>query len=169
MVKVQTKLNAETTKRLNKRGLKNLSWVIILFTVLFLLMGVCDIVEKDNFGWFYIVMGVLFFPLCLLFTKLFQKIINKSSKFLSEETTELYTFDEAYFILEQTREGIFHNTLQANYNYLFKVVEETDVWFLYISNQQAHVVPKSGVTEGTVQDLNNIFSKNLGARFTTKR
>lgn len=165
MVRVETKLNAETAKQLNKRGLKNLSWLIILFTALFLILGICEVASGDGFGYYYIVMAVLFFPLCLLFTKLFQSTINKSSKFMSESTDEVYTFDEEYFILEQTREGMFKNVLQANYTYLFKVVEDKEFWFLYISNHQAHVIPKSGIKDGTAEELNAIFVKKLGAKF----
>ena len=166
MIKVETKLNAETAKKLNKRGLKNLTWVIVLFVALFLFLGIAELIADDLWGWFYIVIAALFFPLVLLFTKIFQKAISKSANFLSEETSEVYTFDTEYFILEQTREGMFHTTLQANYSYLFKVIEDKDAWFLYISNQQAHVVPKTDIKEGTVEELNAIFTQKLGAKFT---
>ena len=165
MVKVETKLDANTTKRMNKRGLKNLMWVIIAFSALFVLLGIVDVSVGDMFGIYFIVMGVLFYPFVWMFTKLFQKMLNKSANFLSETTEEVYTFDEEFFQLEQTKTGMFKSTLQANYTYLFKVVEEADVWFMYISNTQAHVVPKKDIKEGSVEELNKIFATKLHDKF----
>lgn len=67
-------------------------------------------------------------------------------------------------------EIVFESTLptaagqiKANYNYFESVYETKDVIYLYISKQQAFILNKSDITEGSVSDLQGLLRKNIPA------
>lgn len=170
MIRFETKLNAETTKQLNKFSMKKILWVIILFSVLFVVGGVLGgfvFPEDDSdkiMGIALIVVGVIFTPLVWLFTRLIQRGLDKSASFISGNTDEVYAFDEEKVVIIQTGEQ-FSSNLTAKYAYFYKVKETLTHYFLYISKAQCHVVPKSSLTEGSIGELNEILLKNLGDKY----
>lgn len=168
MVEIRTKFDENVTKELNKIQMKKSWWIYALFTVIFVLLGVTFGLEAEGdwiLGGVFIVIGICFFPLCLLLTKIMQKNINKSMSVLSEETHEIYKFDELKITIEQTKGSSFHAVTETDYSYLFSVKETKDYWFLYISKLQSHVVPKNNIIEGSVEELNAILSEKLGSKF----
>ena len=47
------------------------------------------------------------------------------------------------------------------------MVKETDKnWFLYVSISQVHLLPKDKITEGSVEELNDIFKQKLENKFS---
>lgn len=168
MIEIRTKFDENVAKELNKQAMKKLWWVYAFFTIILIGAGLLILLggeEIDYSGIIYICVGVLFFPLCLLLTKFAQKKVNKSMSILSNENIEIYKFDSDKIIIEQTKGTDFHGLTEANYSYLHKVVETEKFWFLYISVQQSHVVPKNMILTGSIEELNNIFKEKLGTKF----
>lgn len=170
MIRFETKLNAETTKQLNKFSLKKYLWAIILFSVLIALGGVFGgfIFPEDDadrtMGIALIVVAVLITPLTWLLTRLIQRGMDKSASYIVLDTDEVYAFDDEKVTIIQTNEQ-FNSNLTAKYGYFYKVKETATHYYFYISKAQCHVVPKSSITEGSIEELNALLLSKLGAKF----
>lgn len=170
MIRFETKLNAETTKQLNKFSMKKYLWLIILVSVLFAVLGVLGAFvfpEDDSdrtMGIALIVIAVLITPLTWILTRFIQRGLDKSSSFITGDTDEVYTFDEEKVTIIQNG-AQFNSNLTAKYAYFYKVKETATHYYLYISKMQCHVVPKVSIIEGTVEELNGLLLYNLGAKF----
>lgn len=170
MVEFRTTLNSNKTQALNKNAFKKLWWMYLLLSLIFVVIGVIGILfREDNsdlaFGITLTVFGVIFTPLVLLITKLIQRNFDKSMSLISDNTEEVYTFDENEITISQKRGEDYEAFTRAKYNYLFKVTETPTHYFLYISKAQCHVVDKTSLTQGTLIELNAHFINNLGQKF----
>ena len=61
-----------------------------------------------------------------------------------------------------TEDGLTHNaingeTTSLSYNSIQKVTESPDYYFLYVAEADAHIVSKSGFTEGNEQDFRTLL------------
>lgn len=171
-VTFKTKLNAQTATELNKFSLKKIWWLILLISLAFAAFGIVGYVFAEDqadkwMGIFLMAMSVLFLPLVWLACILLQKFRNRSAAFITRETDEIYRFDEEKLCLEQTSGDEFKSTETVKYSFLYKVNETATHYFVYISKMLCHVVPKSGLKEGTVEDLNAILSAALGNKFVS--
>ena len=170
MIEFQGKFDDNVTKNLNNHTFKKLWWMFVLFSAIFIFLGVIGILfREDNedltYGIFMIVFGLLFTPLVFLITKFMQKKLNKSMHVLSSNTIETYQFYPDKLVIIQRKWDEYESITNANYSYLYKVEETRDCYFLRISKMQSHVVNKADITQGTIEELNEIFSANLGERF----
>ncbi len=163
----KTCFDASVTSSLNKRALGKIAWLFIVLGVFLCLLGAVSIKGGDvGYGVFLIVLGVIMYPVCIVATKLTQKNVNKTMSIMGSTTEEVYTFTESVFMLVQTKGEDFKGTTEAKYNYFYKIIEDRDNYFLYISKMQCHVLPKNSLVEGSFKDLDEIFFKNLGKNFT---
>ena len=177
MVEFQGKFDENVTKRVNRHTIKKLWWLFALFSVFFILIGVLGGIvfrEDDSdiiFGAVMIIFGVLFAPLVFVSTNATQKKLDKTMSVLSPDTTQTFQFypDKIVFTQEKKRWGEedseYYSTTTAKYTYFYKAEETKDAYFLRISRMQYHVVNKSDLKQGTIEELNSILSSNLGARF----
>ena len=141
-----------------------------MLSVVLIALGILGVTfpEDDGdlyFGIFMISFGVLFTPMTLLITILLQKSENKSSTVLSSETEEVLFFDADKITITQQKGDEFTSVTTAKYSYLYKVIENKQYYFLYISKMQSHVVDKTSLVQGTLDELNFYLMSNLGARF----
>lgn len=167
MIEFVGKLDSNATKSLNQYQFKK-GWVVFLiFSLLFIAVGVIFLLGSNIvFGVIMMAVGVLFTPLVLLISKTGQKKMDKSMPILSEETIEVYQFYPDKLIITQRKGNEYESTTTAKYSYLYKVEETQTHYFLKISQVQFHVVNKANLTQGTIEELNRIFYSNLGASFT---
>lgn len=173
MIRFETKLNEESTKQLSVHSFSRLVWVMLILSVVFIGLGLIGYFAGEDeydriYGITMIVFGVLVVPLVWVVTRLLQKYVNKSAKFITDETDEVYEFYE-----ETVRVKQVSTEMQADatytYNYLYKVEESATHYFLYISKMQCHIVPKNSLTEGNLDELNERLRLKLGQRFRAKR
>ncbi len=176
MVEFQGKFDENATKTMNMQFFKKFSWLIVLLSLLIIACGVVTIIMSENgedvgFGIFFIAMGALFSPLIFISTAVAQKSLNKSMSVLSADTTETYQFYPDRLIITQTKKRSgesgceYEATTNTRYSYLYRVEETPDVYLLRISKMQAHVVRKADLTQGTIEELNEILQNNLGTKF----
>lgn len=123
MVEFRSKLNSSKSRALNNNIFKKMWKLYVLITFLFIVIGVVGIiVREDNLdlavGISLIVLGVLSTPLCYLITLFLRKRDEKVTTFISEDTEEVYTFDEHYITLTQTRNDIFNPRSKQGIRYL---------------------------------------------------
>ncbi len=172
MVKFETKLNAESTKSINKNSFKRMLWILLVISLMLILFGLvgCFMAEDNadrSTGIGLIVFGVLFTPLVWGVTLLLQKNINKSARYITDETDETYIFDDETLYIKQVSKRM-QSESTYNYDYLYKVMESATHYFLYISKLQCHVVPKNTLVEGDLNVLNELLRLKLGNKFRCK-
>lgn len=172
-IKFETKLNADSARQLNKHSLARLRWFLIIFSLFFIAIGIIGYLGREDeldsaMSIVLIVFGVLFTPIVWCVTMLLQKYINKTAKYITDETDEIYIFDEETLYIKQVSEKMQSESTYS-YDYLYKVMESATHYFLYISKMQCHIVPKNSVTEGDINVLNDILRRKLGNKYSTKR
>lgn len=171
MIKFETKLNSQTANALTKQAMKKLWWIYLFFTLIFVVMGLLFLLGEESdliMGITFILIGVSFAPLCIVFTKRAQKKINKTMSVLSDYTIETYVFDYDSFSISQVKGDEYRAETVAKYSYFYKVVSTKTHYFLYLSAQQCHVLRKDSLIEGKLEDLDDIFARNLGTKFKIK-
>lgn len=172
MIKFETKLNSQAANALTKQAMKKLWWLYLFFSLIFVISGTLFLIGEEP-DWImavtFILIGVLFAPLCILFTKKMQKKVNKTMSILSDCTIETYVFDYDGFVISQVKGDEYRAETAAKYSYFYKVVSTKTHYFLYLSAQQCHVLSKETLIEGTLEDLDDIFARNLGSKFQIKK
>lgn len=169
MVEIKTKLDENATKEITNYQMKKIWWLYLGFSLVFILLGALILVEDPGMivtAVVFIVIGVLFTPLCILLTKGISKSNKKSSPLLKDEIVETYKFDDHKFSIEQTRGDTFRSFTESEYSYIYMVKETDKYWLLYLSTSQAHLLPKDKITEGSVGELNDIFKQKLENKFS---
>lgn len=94
-----------------------------------------------------------------------QNDSQKSHSILNAETVQDFEFYDDHYTSRMNSGDMYNALSTARYCYLFKVVETKTHYFLYVSDSQAEVVDKLGLVEGSLQELNDIFARNLGEKF----
>ena len=176
MVEFKTKFNFELEKIMKQENVRKakkfLAWfsgVIIALGVMFLMLAVSDYYEglKNDavgdlyYGIFLIVFGGLFYPLMVLLINKSQKKEMQSFSLVSEETEEVYKFDEEKIFIFTTKGEDYRSAVETNYKYINNIVKTKDYYVLYISKIQCHVLKKEDIVSGSVEELNKIFETHF--------
>lgn len=173
MVEFRSKLDSSKSRALNKDMFKKMLWLYALLTVLIIVFGVVAIVYREDSSDFaagigLILLGELITPLGYLLTLFLQKRNDKSATYISDNTEEIYKFDEQYITLTQTMGDVFTSTLKAKYSYIYKAREDNNYFYLYISKIQSHVIDKSSIVQGSLEEVTALLKTNLGDKFKNK-
>ena len=174
MVEFKGTLDSGKTQSVNNRQFKKLWWLIALFCVVFIALGIMGIIFREDesdfyLGIFLICMGALFPLLVFFLTRLTQKRLDKSMHILSDETFETYSFYPDKLVITTRKGDEYEGVVTAKYSYLYKVEETSDTYFLFISKAQTHVIKKSDLTQGSTDELNSYFAANLGSKFRSQK
>lgn len=172
MIEFRSKLDGGKMQALDKSLFKRLWWLFALISVLITALGVLIIVFKEGYGdisggIIYIGWGVLFMPLTYLATKLGNRF-DQSIVLISRDIEEVYTFDEQYITITQTKGTEYAATTKAEYSYLYKAYEDKNYYYLYLSKTQPHAIAKASITQGTLDEMQTLLKTNLGKKFKSK-
>ncbi len=171
MVEFKAKLNNNKNYVFAKFPLRILSGVIIIiFSLTFLILGFNSILNKTFdqdiiSGIILIVLAVLFAPLCFLVCNYFYK---KNYKNAIYEAIEIYTLDDEYLTITQAKGNLFQTIVKAKYTDLYGVIEDNNYFYLYISKMQYHIINKSSITHGSLEEARTILKNNLKDKFKRK-
>lgn len=170
LVEFRTVLNRDKTKALLTQSIVKLWWLFLLVSAVFAMLGVLGIIYPEDmsdvyFGIAMIVVGVLFTPLVIVISLIIQKRLDKSTTFISDDTFEVYLFDDEKITVTQTRGDEFSVTTKAKYSYFYKVEQTSTHYFLYISKMQCHIIDKASISKGTVEMFDSLLVSKLGNRF----
>lgn len=177
MVRFETKFNSESSRALNKRAIAKMSWVYVLFSALFVFLGAVGIIgaltdgeaEQSGkiadiaFGCVFVAFGLAFKPLTSWLTKVIQKKVDASMSIMSGDTTEIYTFDENGLVIETEKTGLYKSRVEATYKYVFRIEEDAECYYLFISKLQSHVIFKKYLAEGTLAEMQGYISANFNS------
>lgn len=174
MVEFRSKLDSSKTSALNKSSFKRMLIPILILSAVIIALGVLGIVygEDDgdfSSGVFLVVVGALFTPFVWIVSVILRKRMDNSSSFIDPNTEEVYAFDDDFVTITQNRGDEYTAYTKAKYNYFYRVREERDYYFLYISKAQCHVIDKSSLTQGSIDEMNSLLRAQLGPKFKQKR
>lgn len=111
-------------------------------------------------------MAVFLFVFAFLYRSVFNKMYAKLSQ--GKETVNKYTFaEDGYEILTTVSDGTT-STAQGNYAGFTEVREYADMWLLYQNKATIFGVSKSGMTEGTAEELSTFFVRVFGDRYKVR-
>ena len=141
-----------------------------MFSLLFSFVGIMAIIEGDViFGViFIIIFGVGFSPMVYLFTKFLTKKIAKSMPLLNSETVNYFKIENNLIYIEQSND-MYMSTTKADFSFINKVCEDKENFYLYVSSQQAHLLPKADIFTGTAEELSEIFKNTLDKKYKKYR
>ena len=153
--------------------------VFIFIAVCFLTMGalmigigIDDIIEKNGeavysfvTAAFAIAFGLGYYPFVRWLSKRNQGKINQTMSLMSNDTEEVYKFDDEKIFIYTTRGEHYRSAVETDYDYLYGVVEDEERYYLYISKVQCHVLSKKDIVSGTIQEFNALLGKKLGMKF----
>ena len=170
MVEFQGRFDSNSANALNRRALKKMWWVLVFCSAVFAVAGVLLAVFAEDLsdkilGILLACVGVFFAPLVKVLSKSSQNRLNKSMNILSSETVQVFQFYPDKLVITQRKGDEYEGVTTAKYSYLYKVEETVSTYFLYISKMQSHVVNKADLVQGTLGELNEIFTANLGPKF----
>lgn len=176
MVEFKGKFNSDVTKAMNNRAFKKTWWLFVVVSLLFILIGALVIAHPEDssdlpFGIFMIVLGCIFTPLVIVLSLLIQRSRNKTMSIMSSDTLSTFQFFPDRLIFSEIKMSAgdtvseYEATTSAKYSYLYKVEETKEAYFMFISRVQTHVISKSDLTQGSIEELNQMLASNLGEQF----
>lgn len=174
MVEFRSKLDSGKSQALNSQAFKKSLWLFILAGLALAAVGAWKIVLREDYadlviGIVLLVAGILFTPLMYLLSSVVQNRVDKTTTYISSDTEEVFTFDDRYITVTQTKGDEFMSTTKAKYSYIYKAYEDEKYYYLYISKVQSHVIDKTSITQGTLDELDALLKTNLGYKFNTKK
>lgn len=170
MVEFKGVFDGNVSKSLNNRAFKKLWWIVGIAGLVFVAIGILGVVFPEDSSDVYlgsvcIGFGALFPVIWIFLSRVIQKRMDKTMSIMSPDTSETYQFYPDKLIITMRKGEEYESVITAKYSYLYKVEETSDTYFMLISKAQSHVVKKSGLTQGSIEELNRILSENLGVKF----
>ena len=165
MIIFESTFDQDKAKSATKQAFKKIIWLYIVITALLVLLGLIMLPTNPSLSIIYIIMGVLILPIGYLLTNAMQNKTTKTMPVMSSETTEVFEFDFDFVKITQTKGENFTAITKTDFSYFYKAVETKTHYFLYISNMQMHVIDKNTLTQGTLEDFNEILSSCMGSKF----
>lgn len=123
--------------------------------------------EPDLFnGILCLVLGAVFCFLFFFHKLLIRKILKKNLQ--GKEWLMRYTFTEEGYSQEALlNDGSTNSTTTGSYGALTECKEYVDMWLLYLNKSTVYGVDKSGMKEGTAEELTALLMRQLGVRYKT--
>lgn len=182
MVVVKTKFDEEKIKAIQELQFKRtkklflvLSIIITLLGLLYLAIAIDDMKLGEEYvgslvvAIMLIVFGVGYYPFAKWLTKHSQTNANKSLMLISSETEETYKFDEDKLYIFTIKGEKYRSAIETTYDYVCNVVENDKYIYLFISKTQCHVISKSDITSGDIDELHTILKKHFdGTKYVRK-
>ena len=170
MIEFKGKFDEKAQISVNKRSFKSASIFILIICAILLVVGIIGLIFREDAedlgaAIYCIVLSVLCYPLFCGIYAIMLKFFKTNSKLISDSTEQQFQFFEDNFICSQKKGDEFNDVMQAKYSVLIKVIETKEQYFIYITKTSCLVINKVDLTSGTIEELNEIFVKELGEKF----
>lgn len=155
-----TKYNKKNYKQFikfhNKKFSFSYNFYTIAMTILLILCIILSIYEKKLVLIFIFLGLLILFLLFRLYFPFKRQQKNKKLYNKNKETICTYSFYKLYFTL---------NDQTFYYFKLYKVFETKDYFYLYINDEYAALVDKTGFKTGTVDDFRKLIKQNCFLKY----
>jgi len=142
--------------------------IIILYSIISFLVIITALCQLIFWGFdiisaimliIMLFLGALIFYLAVLAPKNYYKT---AKSFI--ETPTIFRFTSEYLEVESKSETASSNS-SFKYDVLYKIYEMDEVFYFFISNRQACMIPKNDIPAGTLKQLREIFQFKLGKKY----
>ena len=58
--------------------------------------------------------------------------------------------------------------IRKNYSDIFKITETDNYFFINFRRNEAYILKKGGITEGSSEDIRSIISREMGMKYTCR-
>jgi hypothetical protein len=141
--------------------------VVFVFAILFLLF-IIVMFGPQNFTitmWLAVALLPMVMATAFLRIPLHAKRMQKTSKVHFESSIRMtFLLDE---VTVETSGPSAKSSRNYKYDAFYKVVETTELIYLYINSHQAHLVPKHDIASGKEIALVNLLKERVGKKFST--
>lgn len=167
-IKNTSKFDLDTNVKAGMHSAKTQTLILAIGSPLLIIVGLLFFFLIDDK--FYKVLGILcavFGVAFLIFVSLFKLIVTAQTKKLLHGTPQdvvNFTFTETNYTVNANVNGIEETTV-VDYTSILNVKEFSDMWLLFIAKGQFHVVLKSGMEQGTEEELTELLKKVSGVRY----
>lgn len=133
-----------------------------------LLIGILFAFLSMNSYVIYLMMGILLPALMHIYYRFIYLDAIKKNPSLKYGVSQIFTFDELGFELEQT---YTYNTLKERYLYkdIYSVVKYREYYFIYVNRSQAFIVSNDNYLLGDEASLDEMFKEYKKDKFIIKR
>lgn len=158
LIEVRTNYDEKAFYQYNRfHVFKKNKWVVIIFSVVFVLLGLLLTLDGDEGGIIFIVTGLLFPVFMLLFVSLISKLHLKSNKMFADLKNIYFRFNDET-IFNEVKSTDLTTTNEFKWSKIYRIYETGDSIYIYISNMQAFIIKKSDLINGSVENLRNLIS-----------
>ena len=175
MIKNRTKVDLKLNLRIYERILgKKYRIILFLASAALLLCGVVVIALarlyalgasiEFFFGLFLFVLGIVVGVAAVAFKSLFMKKILKKHMRGKVPTNDYSFTEEGYEVATCMNDGT-QGSASGSYDAFIEAREYKDVWLLYLNKETVFAVSKSGMTEGTAEEISALLSRAMGVRY----
>lgn len=138
--------------------------MIMLAPALILFLGCIPLFIFQNENAFYVLIAAFALPFIVfaLSLKSANGRFEKNIDYLKISTC--FQFNEDYMIMINYSENKKHIS-KLKYNEIYKVYETRDCFYIFLTENFAHYIPKRDINKGTSEELGNLLYKKLGRKF----
>lgn len=134
--------------------------IVIFFPIIFLILGFLSYLEGNLEETIVLTLFVILMPpLMIIFTRISVKKNFKSNKFIQSITDVFYGFNS---------DGITQiskvSRSEFKWTQVFRVYEQKEFFFIYLSRMQALIIPKAALGEGGVGRLRLLMNNTLAKK-----
>ena len=168
-IKAENTIDFEDIRQLNKSGLSSVKIMLGIFIaamVVLLVISLCTGNSGRNLK--ISIAGIIW----CVFVYVYMFIVNprltyKNFKKKFGNARVKYTLNEKSMgISIENSDGFFD--IRKNYRDIFKFTETEKYFFIHIKRNEAYILKKNGISQGTAEDIRSIVSREMGNRFVNR-
>lgn len=140
--------------------------ITMLPSAVFLVGGTAAFFLADNKseGITFWILSVVFPFLLLGLTMLTARRHLKTNRMFASMKNVLYRFEPSSITCETTSPKL-KTTLETDWDNIYQAYESDDSFYIYISNMQAFIIPKSDFVTGTPEQFSKLLREQVGAKY----
>lgn len=163
MIKFECKFNKEAFKAFqNHYAKKTLPSVFIVMAIMFFVLLSFDF-SISNLIFVAIFCFVIFPLLYFLIFRIGSSSALKNNKFISDSSDDVFVFTDDTVYVKSTVAD-YRETRAIPYDFFFSVEETKTHYFLFLAQNQALIVSKDGLKDGSIDRLNDILRLRLDGK-----
>ena len=168
-IKAENTVDFEDIKQLNKSSSASVKIMLGVFIAAMIILMVVSLCTGNSVRNIKIsVVGILW----CVFVYVFMFIVNPRTTY--KKFRKKYGNVPIKYTLNEKSMGIsIENTdgswdIRKNYRDIFKFTETDKYFFIHIKRNEAYILKKSGISQGTAEDIKNIVTREMGSRFVCR-
>lgn len=168
-IKAENTVDFEDIKQLNKSSSASVKIMLGVFIAAMIILMVISLCTGNSVRNIKIsVVGILW----CIFVYVFMFIVNPRTTY--KKFRKKYGNVPVKYTLNEKSMGIsIENTdgswdIRKNYRDILKFTETDKYFFIHIKRNEAYILKKSGISQGTAEDIKNIVTREMGSRFVCR-